>query len=119
MVCIVYSDCDHSLPPAFWQLVALAIYVTNVHSKHSWLIRYDDLLIDGTAVQVTIPEMTDGLPKKAAYYQVLVKNAPVQCSEMVEQLTAGRFASATQAIRGLETRLNRTLYQALERGSLQ
>lgn len=71
-------------------------------------------LIDDSIVQVTIPEMTDGLPHEAVYYQLIVKNAPALCSEIVEQLTERRFVSATQAIHGLEQRLNQTMYQALE-----
>ena len=71
-------------------------------------------LIDDSIVQVTIPEMTDSLPHAAVYYQLIVKNAPALCSEVVEQITERRFVSATQAIRGLEQRLNQTMYQALE-----
>lgn len=75
-------------------------------------------LIDDSIVQVTIPEMTDGLPHETAYYRVIVKNAPALCSEVAEKLTERRFVSASQAIRGLEQQLNQTLYQALEpRGS--
>lgn len=75
-------------------------------------------LIDDSIIQVTVPEMTDGPPHRAAYYQLIVKNAPAVCSEIVGQLTERQFMSATQAIRGLEQQLNRTLYQALEpRGS--
>lgn len=71
-------------------------------------------LINDSIVQVTIPEMTDCLPREAVYYQVIVKNAPALCSEVVEQFTERRFVSATQAIRGLEQQLNQALYQALE-----
>lgn len=71
-------------------------------------------LIDNSIVQVTIPEMTESLPHEAAYYQLIVNNAPALCSEVVEQITERRFVSATQAIRGLEQRLNQTMYQALE-----
>lgn len=75
-------------------------------------------LIDDSIVQVTIPEMTDGLPHEPAYYQVIVKNVPAPCSKVAGQLTEQQFVSATQAIRNLEERLNQTLYQALElRGS--
>ena len=71
-------------------------------------------LIDDSIVQVTIPEMTDGQPHEAVYYQIIAKNAPALCLEVVEQLTERRFVSATQAIRGFEQQLNQTLYQALE-----
>lgn len=73
-------------------------------------------LIDDSIVQVTIPEMNDGLPEQASYYQVIVKNAPAPCSAVVERLADRRFASATQAIRGLERSLNQALYQALDPG---
>ena len=75
-------------------------------------------LIDDSIAQVTIPEMTDESPSKSAYYQIIVKNAPALCSEVVAGLTERRFVSATQAISVLEKQLNRTLYQAVEqRGS--
>ena len=75
-------------------------------------------LIDDSIAQVTIPEMTDESPSKSAYYQIIVKNAPALCSEVVAGLTERRFESATQAIRVLEKQLNRTLYQAVgQRGS--
>ena len=65
-----------------------------------------------------IPEMTDDRPDHPAYYQIIVKNAPALCSEVVAELTERRFVSAAQAIRVLEKQLNRTLYRAVEqRGS--
>ena len=75
-------------------------------------------LVDDSIAQVTIPEMTDGPPDQPAYYQIVVKNAPEVCSEVVAGLAERRFVSATQAISILEKQLNRTLYQAVEqRGS--
>ena len=79
-----------------------------------WKGRYR--LIDDSIVQVMIPEMTDALPDAALYYQVIVKNAPSLCLDIVEQLAERRFVSASQAIRAFELQLNQTLYYALESG---
>ena len=75
-------------------------------------------LIDDSIAQITIAEMTDGPPDQPAYYQVIVKNAPALCSEVVAGLMERRFVSAIQAILVLEKQLNRTLYRAFrKRGS--
>ena len=70
-------------------------------------------LIDGSIVDVMIPEMIDDRPGATPYYQVLLKNSPIECTELVEKLNATQFASATSAVHGLENTMNRALYDAL------
>ena len=72
-------------------------------------------LVDGSIVEVIIPEMIDDQPGAAPYYQVLLKNSPIECAELVEKLNASQFASATSAAHGLENTMNRALYNALVR----
>ncbi len=70
-------------------------------------------LVDGSVVEVTIPEMTDERPAEGPYYQVLLKNTPDQCAKSIEQLNERQYSSATLAVYGLEKTMNRALYDAL------
>lgn len=70
-------------------------------------------LIDGSVVEVTIPEMSDDRPGSAPYYQVLLKNAPAPCEKLIEELNEHQYASATLAVHGLQNTMNRALYDAL------
>ena len=72
-------------------------------------------LVDESIVEVMIPEMIDDQPGAAPYYQVLLKNSPIECAELVEKLNRSQFASATSAVHGLEITMNRALYNALAR----
>ena len=71
-------------------------------------------LIDGSTIQVTVPEITDAKSHNSLYYQAIVKKAPAVCANVVSQITERRYVSATSAIRDLEQQLNQTLYRALE-----
>lgn len=72
-------------------------------------------LVDGSTVNVTVPEMTDERPGSAPYYQVLVKNAPGPCVKVVEKFRENQFPSATVAVHGLQNTMNAALYDALAR----
>ena len=72
-------------------------------------------LVDGSIVDVMIPEMIDDRPGATPYYQVLLKNSPIECAALVETLNATQFGSATSAVHGLENTMNRALYDALAR----
>lgn len=70
-------------------------------------------LIDGSIVEVTIPEIMDDRPGSAPYYQVLLKNAPRPCAKLIKELNEHQFPSATLAVHGLQNTMNRALYDAL------
>lgn len=70
-------------------------------------------LVDGSVVEVTIPEMRDDRPDSVPYYQVLLKNAPAPCAEIIKKFSEHEFLSATLAVHGLQNTMNRALYDAL------
>ena len=74
-------------------------------------------LVDGSSVNVTVPEMNSSADGEASCYQVLAKNAPSMCAELCEEFGGRQFRSAAQAVSVFERELNRSLYRVMsERG---
>ncbi len=74
-------------------------------------------LIDGSSVDVTVPEIDSSEDGEVSCYQILAKNVPSPCAGAYEEFGGRYFRSATQAVSAFERELNRSLYQAMsERG---
>ena len=74
-------------------------------------------LVDGSSVDVTVPEIGSSEDGQASCYQVLAKKVPSMCARLYEEFGGRQFGSATQAVSAFERELNRSLYRAMsERG---
>ena len=69
-------------------------------------------LIDGSVIQLTVPELMDEEKAPKPFYQVFVKDTPEACLAVVTQLGEQHFHSAAEAVYSCEQQMNRTLYQA-------
>ena len=70
-------------------------------------------LIDDSVIQLTVPELTNEEQAAKPFYQVLVKDTPGACSEIIKQLDKQHFQSAAEAVYYVEQKMNRMLYQAV------
>ncbi len=74
-------------------------------------------LVDGSSVDVTVPEMDSQKDGEAYCYQVLAKNIPSPCVKAYEEFDGRQFGTAAQAVSAFERALSRSLYRAIsERG---
>ena len=74
-------------------------------------------LVDGSSVEITVPEVKDPQGDGPSQYQVLLKNAPDACEDAYEEVSEQQFGSATQAVVSLEKTLNRALFRSAGRRS--
>ena len=70
-------------------------------------------LVDGSSVEITVPEVEDPRGDGAPQYQVLLKNPPVACADAYEEVSERQFASATHAVVALEQTLNCALFRSV------
>ena len=70
-------------------------------------------LVDGSSVDVTVPEIDPSEDGEASSYQVLAKNVPNPCAGVYEEFGGRQFMSVTQAVSAFERELNRSLYRAM------
>lgn len=85
-----------------------------------WSKRVDTLywrghleLVDGSSVEITVPEVEDPRGDGGPQYQVLLKNPPVACADAYKEVSERQFASATHAVVALEQSLNRALFRSV------
>ena len=70
-------------------------------------------LVDGSSVDVTVPEIDSSEDGEPSCYQVLAKNVPSACAGVYEKFRGQQFRSAAQAVSVCEREFNRTLYRAM------
>ena len=74
-------------------------------------------LVDGSSVDVTVPEIDSSEDGEASCYQVLAKKVPSVCAGVYEDFSGRQFGTAAQAVSAFERELNQSLYRAIsERG---
>ena len=76
-------------------------------------------LVDGSCVDVTVPEMDSAEGGEASCYQILAKKVPGVCAVVYEDFSRRQFGSAAQAMSAFERELNRSLYRAISERSGQ
>ena len=83
-------------------------------SKHAGTLYWKGELelVDGSSVDVTVPEIDSPKDGEASCYQVLAKNVPSPCAGVYEEFGGRQFRSVTQAVSAFERELNRSLYRA-------
>ena len=74
-------------------------------------------LVDGSSLDIMVPEMKSTLEHEPSYYQVLIKNVPKAFEGVYEEFGLREFRSATQAVRALEKEMNGALYRSARLGS--
>ena len=74
-------------------------------------------LVDGTSVEIKVPEIKGRLESECSYYQILVKNLPDACAEVIEEFGTRQFDSATEALRVFEKKINQVLYRVMKQKS--
>ena len=67
-------------------------------------------LVDNTIIQITVLELTDDHSNSKPQYAVFVKDTPIACPEITEQLDT-RFYSAAEAVYSVEKKMNQLLYR--------
>ena len=70
-------------------------------------------LVDGSSINVTVPEIDSSEDGEASCYQVLAKNVPKPCAGVYEEFGGLQFSCAAQAVSAFERALNRSLYRAM------
>lgn len=70
-------------------------------------------LVNGSSVDVTVPETNPSESGEASCYQVLIKKVPSECTRTYEEFRGRRFDSAAQAVSTFERQMNRSLYRAM------
>ena len=70
-------------------------------------------LVDGSSINVTVPEIDSSEHGKASCYQVLAQNVPKPCTGVYEEFGGLQFRSAAKAVSAFERALNRSLYRAM------
>ena len=70
-------------------------------------------LVDGSSVDVTVPEIDSPHDGEASCYQVLAKYVPNPCAGVYQEFNERQFRSAAQAVSAFERELNRSLYRAM------
>ena len=70
-------------------------------------------LVDGSSVDVTVPEIDPSEDGEVSSYQVLAKNVPNPCAGVYAEFGGRQFRSVTQAVSAFERELNRSLYRAM------
>ena len=70
-------------------------------------------LVDGSSVDITVPEIDASEEGAASCYQVLVKNVPSTCGGMYEEFAGRQFESAAQAVSAFEREINHSLYRVI------
>ena len=74
-------------------------------------------LVDGSSVDITVPELDSLEDGEASCYQILIKNVPSACAGVYEEFGGRQFESAAQAVSAFERQMNRSLYRSMnERG---
>ena len=68
-------------------------------------------LVDGSVIQLTIPEIVDDESISKPYYQTIAKYIPENCSEAATQIQERCFQSASEAIYKFEQTMNKSLYE--------
>ena len=76
-------------------------------------------LVDGSSINVTVPEIDTSEDGEAYYYQVLAKKVPSVCAGVYEDFSGRQFGSAAQAVSAFERELNQSLYRAISERSGQ
>ena len=74
-------------------------------------------LVDGSSIDVTVPEIDTSEDGEVSRYQVLAKNVPSLCAGLYEEFSGRQFRSAAQAVSAFERELNRSLYRAMSERS--
>ena len=70
-------------------------------------------LVDGSSIDVTVPEIDSSEDGQASCYQVLAKKVPSLCAAVLEDFSGRQFGSAAQAVSAFERELNQSLYRAI------
>lgn len=74
-------------------------------------------LVDGSSIDVMVPEIDSSEDGEASCYQVLAKKVPSACAGVYEDFSGRQFGTAAQAVSAFERELNQSLYRAIsERG---
>ena len=68
-------------------------------------------LIDETVVQLTIPELAGDGQEVEPFYQILSKDTPEACAQIVAQIGKQHFQSAAEAVYQFEQKMNSVLYR--------
>ena len=76
-------------------------------------------LVDGSSIDVTVPEIDTSEAGEASCYQVLAKKVPSVCAGVYEDFSGRQFGSAAQAVSAFERELNQSLYRAISERSGQ
>ena len=74
-------------------------------------------LVDGSSVDITVPEIDGDEDGAASCYQVLVKNVPSACRGVWQEFGGRQFESAARAVSAFEREMNRSLYRSINERS--
>ena len=74
-------------------------------------------LVDGSSVDITVPELDSLEDGEASCYQILIKNVPSACAGVCEEFGGRQFESAAQAVSVFQRQMNRSLYRAMSERS--